>query len=344
MNVRRPEGWIGAVALVGGGVVVLALVGGGLLTLGFSGSEPTPAPPSRPEPSSPSRAPAPTPVRSDGLVDVSVVAPSDDGFVVPATVGGLSEGSVLSVVARGFPADTTGRATQCAAAGVVDRCANRIPVRFDDGGVARFQYLVRPAVDALVCGPNNPCSVVVAGDSGEPAARVVTVFGTPAPAPPRVSVTSQRRLSDGDVVRVDLDGFAPGTRVAVVQCVAPALSGRRGCGAPGPVVEVDIDEHGHATTSVAVRAGEVGAAGHSCDRRHACGLVVLGGSTVAAPPQSLSFAASAGAGYSWPRVLVAVAVAAVLLVAAGWLVRTTDWSPPSEAATPGLDSLDLAED
>lgn len=338
MIVRRPEGWIGAVALVGAGVVVIALVGVGVLRVVFGEEERTATPPPQPTPSSES-ADAPTPTH--GLVDVEIAAPSDDGFVLPPTVGGLAEGAVLSVVATGFPVDTTGQASQCAAAGVIDRCANRISVRFDDEGVARFQYLVRPDVAALACGPDHACSVVVAGDAGEPAARVATVFGAPAPVPPRVAVTPQRDLTNGDVVRVQLEGFAPRTQVAVVQCVAPALSGRLACGAPGPVVEVDIDDGGRATASVTVRAGAVGTAGHSCDRRHACGLVVLGGSAVAAPPESLSFAASAGAGYSWPRVLMGVAAAVALLLAATWLVRTTDWSPPSEAATPGLDSLEL---
>jgi len=342
VNVRRPQGWVGAVALLGAGVVAVGLVAVVALTVGFGGDEPTSTRPPQPDVSSSSTNPAPT--AADGLVDVELVAPSDDGFVVPATVGGLAEASVLSVVAKGFPADSTGQAVQCAVTGAVDRCANRISVRFDDEGVARFQYLIRPDVDALACGPDHPCSVVVAGDAGEPAARVATVFGAPAAGAPGVAVTPQRRLTDGDVVRVQLEGFVPGTRVAVVQCVAPALSGRRGCGAPGPVVEVAIDHRGRATTSVTVRAGKVGAAGHSCDRRHACALVVLGGSTVAASPQSLSFSASAGAGYWWPRVLTGAAVAAALLLAVTWLVRTTDWSPPSEAATPGLDSLDLTAD
>jgi hypothetical protein len=49
--------------------------------------------------------------------------------------------------------------------------------------------------------------------------------------------------------------------------------------------------------------------------------------------------------YDPARLVIGLGVAIALLVVAGWLVRTTDWHPPSEADTPELDdaSLDLAQ-
>jgi hypothetical protein len=45
--------------------------------------------------------------------------------------------------------------------------------------------------------------------------------------------------------------------------------------------------------------------------------------------------------YDPVRLVVGLATAAVLLVVALWLVRSTDWRPPSEADAPELDGASL---
>jgi hypothetical protein len=41
--------------------------------------------------------------------------------------------------------------------------------------------------------------------------------------------------------------------------------------------------------------------------------------------------------YDASRVVIGLAIAALLLGVAAWIVRATDWRPPSEAGTPELE-------
>ena len=66
--------------------------------------------------------------------------PDEDG-ALPLFIDELAPETLLTVMATGFDADTTGAVTQCVE-GSVRRCRNRLPVRFDDRGAATFQYLV----------------------------------------------------------------------------------------------------------------------------------------------------------------------------------------------------------
>jgi hypothetical protein len=45
--------------------------------------------------------------------------------------------------------------------------------------------------------------------------------------------------------------------------------------------------------------------------------------------------------YDVARLVAGLGLAALLLAVAAWLVRTTDWRPPTEADTPELDGATL---
>jgi hypothetical protein len=45
----------------------------------------------------------------------------------------------------------------------------------------------------------------------------------------------------------------------------------------------------------------------------------------------------ANVAYDASRLVAGLAIAALALGVAAWIVRTTDWRPPSEAGTPELD-------
>ena len=78
-----------------------------------------------------------------------------------------------------------------------------------------------------------------------------------------------------------------------------------------------------------------------CPPGRACGIVVGSEDVAAAPAAVVGFRSGPGAGYDLRRTMGGIAVAAGFLVMAWWLWRRTDWSPPTEAATPELDRSEL---
>jgi hypothetical protein len=60
---------------------------------------------------------------------------------------------------------------------------------------------------------------------------------------------------------------------------------------------------------------------------------------------AFAFGLAAAVTYDPARLVIGLGVAIALLIVAAWLVRTTDWHPPSEADTPELDRapLDVAQ-
>lgn len=278
--------------------------------------------------------------------DVLMQARPVDGYgSTPGVVDRLPARSVLRITATGFDPNATGLVEQCTVAG----CANSFPVLFDANGTARLQYLVGDAFAAAFDPPSTcragapPCAVRVHGQ--ERSAFLTTVFRDAAPPARRVAVApSARGLSEGEQVRVAVEGFTPGEPVQAMLCAAPDTSGSTRCGAPGPVSPFTIGADGAGRTVLVIREGRVGSAGASCGRGTTCAIVVTqAGSSVPAPVVPIAFAAGPAARYDPFRSITGLAAAVVLLVLAFFVARSTDWRKPTEADTPELDRAVLTD-
>jgi hypothetical protein len=264
-----------------------------------------------------------------------------DYGIAPPVADRLPSRSVLRVTATGFGEWARGAIEQCTPSG----CTNSFPVVFDDNGYARFQYLVNDTVagDSNCRAGDPPC--VVHLHAGENSAYLTTVFHDAAPEPRRVVVDpSKGGLVDGEPVRVSVSGFIPGERVEATMCVAPDTHGRKRCGPPGTTAPFTIDADGTGRTAMVIHAGKVGTDGVACGRGTKCAVVVSSrNSSVPAPAFPISFAAGPSAQYDAARLLIGLAIAALLLGLASFLVRTTDWRKPTEADTPELDHAFFAD-
>jgi hypothetical protein len=352
MTRRREDSGLGAVGLAVAGalaVSVLLLVALVLVRGGGNDEPRTSAVTSAPLDSpvtSPSTI-ASAPAGGDRPTTVSLVLePYDvDRFssVYPA-VGNLEDGSVLWLDLSGFVADTTGTIQQCIYAGGEQRsCGNSFPVNFNGDGRARVQYQVSsnvaPAVSSCA-GHVRPCSVVVEDVDGHQA-MAVTVFGGPLPPAGEITVTPAGGLRTGDEVEVRVTGYPPGAQVSAVQCSPPGEWGPLTCDGPGAGASMTVGADGTAQTVVEVTDGRLGRDGGSCPPAAGCGISVASDDVWArAPVVPLEFA-KAGARYDVGRTAMALVICGALLGVALGLWRRTDWSGPTEAATPDLDRARL---
>jgi hypothetical protein len=71
---------------------------------------------------------------------------------------------------------------------------------------------------------------------------------------------------------------------------------------------------------------------------------VVGGGFVAAAAVPITFSLGPGVAYDADRVVPGLLVALVLVAVAAALAVRTDWTKPTEAATPALDDADLRAD
>ena len=194
-----------------------------------------------------------------------------------------------------------------------------------------------------------------AGSSEDPDGHVISLHARavdgPATDDPAVG-----DLVDGSVLRLDLAGFAAHTTGLIRQCVAEG--GELGHCANALPVNFDVDGRAQVQYQVsygfalAVSACTGSAAGcfvavDGVDGHRAVVRTVFGGpvsppvEVAANPTSALPAGDSAGARYDPGRAAGALAVCGVLLAVAVWLWRRTDWSTPSEAATPELDDARL---
>jgi hypothetical protein len=256
----------------------------------------------------------------------------------------LAESTVLTIRARGFDQDTTGRVSQCVA-GARSRCGNQLLVRFDAAGSAAFQYLVTS--DAADTG-DDPCRLdgprctieLVVGDRSS---TIDTVFIDEAPPPGRLDVSPRDDLDVGDTVSVTASGFPPGVGLRATVCVSPATSGSR-CGSPAPVIAMTVGPDGEATAHMTLDVNEVGAERLACGRRTTCRVVVSSDQAIArARPVALTFRGAPPARYSTGRLLIGLVTASAFLVTAGFLVRFGDWTPPLEADASSIEDADFAD-
>ncbi|MDQ3738004.1 MAG: hypothetical protein M3337_02405 [Actinomycetota bacterium] len=252
----------------------------------------------------------------DDVVKLRAVLIEDTGITPSPVLDHLDDGDVLDVtVTDGVPGGR-GTVRQCVrtTSGMAS-CVNDFPVQFGERGDARFQYQL---VDTGRCGPARSC-VLVVDDAGRTRRAVAhTVFGAPAPPPPVVTVTPGRLFEEGDEVQVVIGALTPGTTVQVGYC-------EPGC---GNFTRVGADPLGLATTSVTI--------GANCER---CGIAVIGG--VHDSLTAMPFAPPPQPGYDTSRLTMGLLIAAALLITAWRIVATVDWRPPSEAATPDLDAVEL---
>ena len=324
-------------------LTVAVAIGGGIGGFRAGAAEPTPPP-----------ATDVAPVTSIGGVPVrpvAMVATAGDEFPAPSVVDELVDGTVLRVVALGFGPRSSGQIEQCAiTAGRLRSCGNSFPVVFDENGNARFQYLVTAtfpltgsSAPVECSAPTLTCAVRLV--SGSRSAVAGTVFGV---AFPRGVVTispEPTELEDGSVLTVWARGLAPDTIARVAVCAAPASSGRERCGAPGPHARLRVDSEGRGSARLAIRGTRVGDHEVECNQDVECGVSVTSATgTPLVPVVGISFSRGPGASYQGSRLAFGLAAAAVLVLFALYLLRTTDWRKPTEADTPALDAATFLDD
>jgi hypothetical protein len=264
-------------------------------------------------------------------------------------VDNLERATVLQVTAHGFESFERGIAEQCAPA-LSPQCFNQIPVQFDEDGVARIQFLA--TLDFLSGSPpagrcragTAPCMFVVRSIEGDRSGQLQTVFGMAAPPPGRVTVTKADGLSlDGETVTVTVRNYPPGARVRAMLCAAPEATLDR-CGRPGPQAPLVVGRDGTGSTELRIEPGPVGAVQASCTRGSDCGIAVASRHVFSrAPVVPISFAGRGGATYDPTRLALGLAIAALLIGIAAWLILRTDWSAVGEAAAPEIDDAEYAD-
>ena len=335
---------LGLLASALAALTVAVVIGGGIG--GFrAGGAAEPAPPPATDVA---------PVTSIGGVPVrpvAMVATAGGEFPAPSVVDELVDGTVLRVVALGFSAQGSGRVEQCViAAGRLGSCGNSFPVEFDQNGNARFQYLVTAtflptglSAPADCTSPLLTCAVRLV--AGSRSAVAGTVFGAAFSRGVVTIMPEPTALEDGSVITVRAHGLAPDTIARVVVCAAPAISGRERCGAPGPHARLRVDSEGRGSARLTIRGTRVGDREVECNQDVECGVSVTSATgTPLVQVVGISFSRGPGASYQGSRLVFGLAAAAVLVLFALYLFRTTDWRKPTEADTPALDAATFLDD
>jgi hypothetical protein len=291
-----------------------------------------------------SEVPAPARVQRGPTSPVIVMHATDsDRFLPYEPVSGLVPGAVVRVQVDGFDWHERGSVQQCVVElGRQTACGEALPVQFDGDGRADFQFAVRGDIAAGACRAGQPtCLLRVRGESGTRQASVPTVL-VDALTPGQVRIEPAGPLADGQSVDVIVSGFPAGATATAVLCAPPEVYDARRCGPPEPMSTFAIDATGAGGTTLRVAAGRLGSDAALCGPRRVCGVaVVVGGGFVAAPVTPVRFSAGPGVAYDGGRVLAGVLLALVLSGAGLLIARRTDWTKPTEAATPALDGSDL---
>lgn len=281
---------------------------------------------------------APAPARRDGaraVVGPVVTLQASDEDAAPGeidqAIGRLEPGTVLRMRVEDFPPYTTAHASQCVAA----LCSNVIDVQFGPDGIATFQYFVTDDfIGASVGGcrlDSTPCSIVVENIDGDGRAEIVTLFHDALPEPGAVRVTPRKDLVAGDALTIDVDGFRPGGRLTVVSC----LIGTTRCAKVERAPSLTVAGDGSGTTRVSAP---------SCPGRFDCELRVRAeGAFSRSAAVVLAFAPVPGADYDPRRLAVGIAIASLLLGAAIYLIRRSDWTAIGEEAAPEIDDAEYAD-
>jgi len=280
------------------------------------------------------------PSRLTGAIDSDALGPVVRLRGEAGAVGGLDADTVLRVVVDGFPSFASAQAVQCAG----DVCGNAIPVQFDEGGRAAFQYLVSdafaPAAASGGCRLDAPaCSLRVESTDGDDRASIVTLFVDELPGPGTVRVEPSRALRPRQTVDVQLEHFASNASIELLVCSPPATSGVDRCSS---AATTRVGSDGGAVTTLRV-PGSVGRDRVDCEES-ACAVHVASTSAfVRSTPVRLHYALPAPVDYDGGRLLVGLVVAAALVALAMYLLQRTDWSPVGEEAAPEIDDAEYAD-
>lgn len=264
-------------------------------------------------------------------------------FLPYQPVSGLVPDAVVRVQVDGFDWHERGSVRQCVVElGHQTACGEPFPVQFDGDGRADFQFAVRGDISAGGCRVGQPtCLLRVTGESGTRQASVQTVL-VDALTKGDVRIEPAGPVADGQTVDVIVSGFPPGAAATAVLCAPPETYDARRCGPPEPASTFAIDPAGAGRTRLTVSAGRLGSEAALCGPRRECGIsVVVGGGFVAAPVAPVRFSLGPGVTYDGARVVLGVLAAVVLIGIALVIARRTDWTKPTEAATPDLDDSDL---
>ncbi len=290
------------------------------------------------------QAPAAARVQRGTPIPVVVMHAADaDRFMPYQPVSGLTPDAVVRVQVDGFGWHERGSVQQCVVElGRQTACGEPFPVQFDGDGRADFQFAVRADIAPGACRVGQAtCLLRVTGGSAARQASVQTVLVDEL-TPGEVRIEPAGPLADGRTVDVIVSGFPPGATATAVLCAPPEVYDARRCGPPEPASTFAIDPTGAGRTTVTVGAGRLGSDAALCGPRRVCGIaVVVGGGFVAAPVTPVRFSLGPGPAYDGGRVLFGVLTAVVLIGAAVVIARGTDWTKPTEADTPDLDSSDL---
>ncbi|MFN2506013.1 MAG: hypothetical protein ABR540_17625 [Acidimicrobiales bacterium] len=352
---RRERSGLAAVlsapVVLAGGVVLVAVVALGVVGT-HSGSDPPPEPASTTTPG---------PLRTDTtralpfarLVQVTADIPviriepaAEDRFSPYQPMSKLTPGSVVRVMAEGFDWHERGRVEQCVIElGRQTACAEAFPVQFDDRGRADFQFAIRGDVTPGGCRAGQPtCLLRLRGESSARRGSVQTVLVDEV-NPGQVHVEPGWGLAEGQTVEVSVSGFPPGTRATAVLCAPPEAYDARRCTSPGPTSAFVVDAGGLGHTSLVVTAGRIGPDAVACGPRRPCGVaVVVGEGFLTAPVAPVAFALGPGPAYDAGRLVLGLGCALLLVATAAAIAMRTDWTKPTEAATPALDGADLRTD
>lgn len=285
------------------------------------------------------------PLSSSRITTVTTVLPGvvleaaeDDRFSNYLPTGGLTPGAAVRVRAQGFDGFERGRIEQCVTeAGRLPACGEGFPVQFDEHGGADFQLTVSNDFAPGGCRRGQPaCWLRLTGLGSGREATQQTVFVDPF-VPGGVVVTPSLGLVDGETVDVSVTGLPAGAAATAVFCGPPGQYDVRGCSSPSTESNFVIDAGGAGRTSLPVSAGR-----GLCGARRACAVtVIVGNGYVAAAPVPVRFSHGPGVVYRADRIVPGVAIALVLVAVALGLAAKTDWTKPTEAATPALDAADL---
>ncbi len=307
-------------ALRGGLIVVVpALLT--LVTLGaVSGGRGSGDNPLRSTAPSPTSTPAAaTRADKDELLRLPASDPSTPPASVPV-VAHLEDRDVLRIRAEGFEPSSVIQVRQCRR--TVDGftgCWNHFPVEVGGNGAVTFQYQLF-AEGKNRCGPDDACAVLVGLDAGD-LASASTVFGAGAPDPARLRIKPVGPYEEGVRVVVTVSGLPAGSSAGIGLC-------SRTCGRTRPVL---AGEDGVTRATVTMRP--------RCDGQP-CAVALIGaGARDATLP--VRFAAAPVPEHDARRIGLALSGAGAALLLAWFLARRTDWEPPSEAATPGLDAAEI---
>jgi hypothetical protein len=260
------------------------------------------------------------PLRSiDERVELAVVRGDFASPVRP--IDGVSDGEVRFIEIDGFERREAGLVRQCRSDG---RCGTAIPAQADRDGRARFLFQFHERVGSGPDCIDLPCAILVTGEDGERRASIPLAFGTIVDQA-AIAVDRTRQLEPGERIAVTLSGFAPG-RVVVTWCTPPGPTEGSACGRPAPEAVATVGADGTASVDLRVHDGAVGTDGSRCGRGRPCAIAVAGRPDVAVV--RVAFAGSADARPPANRVVVGLAIAAVLAALAVVGIRRGPWSPP----------------